>query len=481
MIFNKKIYPPLKRIQEKKTTTQTTYFSEIIQVAQQIMLAIMIKKKMIVRLFKNNKLLNLEESYEGNNTNEFDDSLLRQLQICVFDDKTILFIQIQIISPHQEILTSQNRIDLIFNYKLSQLNSNNHDIIFYTDMDQIMVKNQIYLPSLITLSQMKKEELNEIISQVLSKYDEIEQTIMQQKDKLFSLLELDNFYIEIYFQDHLPSFKKFQNDNDKPQIENEQKITIVFARKCEFNNDQISVENENYLNKQNLNQKEQNIINNLQNPLLQQNQFQVNVYCIELKAPQQTNNLLIKALDGQLLQEFLKTQTFQENTNEFEINQNQIYVPEEDPNQKNVLKEKLPEIQISVQKKIQILQDVILIISNQQQLLQNSNFKGKLSVISMIRFCNELGARPIIIMKKKEKKLIDIEENRKHCNIIIKNFINVLFFSDEYQSKVKPIEDICGEFLRNLSQCKDFPDYFEIQIKLEKLIYFINQIYCVNL
>ena len=53
--------------------------------------------------------------------------------------------------------------------------------------------------------------------------------------------------------------------------------------------------------------------------------------------------------------------------------------------------------------------------------------------------------------------------------------IKALYFSDSFYEKIKTIEDLCGEYLRDLQYCKEenFPDYDEILFRLEKLILLI--------
>ncbi|CAD8082878.1 unnamed protein product [Paramecium sonneborni] len=474
------IFPAQVQRHRKKKNTQTNEQIEVICFALQFMANIMAHKKMTAHLLENKKIIHYKEGFDGN-ISKYDEYFLRKLQVQMLSDTTILLMQIQIIQPHLNILNSCKKLDPIFNYVLSQINQNYQDIIFYTENGSIMVKNLVFLPDIKKLILMQKEKLNQLIQKIHVIYDDIEKRIMQKKDKLLSLQQLDVFQIEMFFKEHLILLNQFKNDNYIPEIVFQQKTQIVFIRQCEFFNEQISIDNEKHINKQSLTQIELKIISNIENPVLKQQQYSVKLYYLEIKLDpnQQSPNIQKQLLEGSLLQEFHQNFSSEETNSQQKKYFDQMYFPQEDPMQKNVLKEQLPQIEISVIKKLYVLKDVILYIQEQLKLLQKSNFKGKLSVLLMIRFCDDLGFRPVLILQKKEKKHIDIEENRKFCNKIIQNFINLLFFQNKNRQKVEPIDDICGEFLRNLqyTQLEHFPNYV---VKLEKLILLINQLYSVN-
>ncbi|CAD8052979.1 unnamed protein product [Paramecium primaurelia] len=414
----------------------------------------MLNKTMIAKRYEKGNLVSLFDDCDGN-MSQYDEDILRQLNIYSYRDCSIIEMDIIFVKHHQEILSFCNKIDLISNYLQSNLNKNlqSEGIIFYSYLDQLMAKYKIYLPNKSCLSNLSEDELNILIFNVKQINEKMEDSIVAYRNQLLSALDLDQYSISMYFPNHLPLFDQYIDENIIIEVNNNLTFECIIARKCEIFQGKIYFEGGQHKNIEDLSQNDQEIVKNQNNSILQQLNYEIKIYRIEVKINpmnQRNINNLKQILEGELLQEFCRTIAEQQ----MQIQETfcSIQIPEADPKQKNFLQEQLPDVEISVFTKLLILKEVMYTIRENQKLLKNPKFK-------------------------------DLKENRENNNKIIQNLIQVLFFKDSYDDKIKPIDSLCGEFMINLCnfELQDFPDIDNILVKLEKLLLLVKSIHCVPL
>ncbi|CAK74050.1 unnamed protein product (macronuclear) [Paramecium tetraurelia] len=459
-------------------------------------------KKMIGSAYEQGRFIAQEEDLFGNKT-EFDDDFLRALTLNQWNQFLAVNIEVTLLQPDQQMLSFSKRIDIIQNFLLSFVNSKSNGLAFYSYLDQIYVKYNIYLPNAITLKMMNHSETNHLIQIIDERYRLMELQIMSYKDQLLSALALDQQEIQEYFPQQLDLYYNYKNDNIQIPIDQSLKYESLIARECEIFQDQIQIDGGEQRSINTLSETDQEIAKNGNNnsQILQNLNYRVKVYTVEARVGllnQGHFRNYQEILGGELFQEFERQPITQQIQRKLEF-EDSIHIPQADPRYKNVLQEQLPDVSISILRRLLILKEALLIIIENQRQLANLKFKGKLSVLVKIRFCNVLGTRPIFIMRKikKEKKQID-DKNHIHNYKIIKSLIYVLFFKDRYDDEIRPIHHLCCEFLHSFCQgepdnsqdsdqetedsryiLKNLPDIDKYLVKLEKLILLINKIYCV--
>ncbi|CAD8189548.1 unnamed protein product [Paramecium octaurelia] len=474
--------------------------------------------KMIGRICEKGQFIYYEKDIFGNRT-EFDDDFLRLLTISQWNHFLILNMEVVLLKPDQQMLSFSKKIDIIQHFLMSSVNSESKGLSFYSHLDQIYAKYTIYLPDAITVEKMGSDERNSMIYNIEERHRMMEQQIMSYKDQLLSALDLDDQEIKDCFPQHLQLYHNYIEDSVQIDFDSNQQYESVIARECEIYLDQIQIDGGEQKNINTQSETDQEIANNGNNKgqLLQKLNYEVKVYSVETRVGLHNQGHFRnyqEILGGELFQEFQRKPISKQLQIQLDFEEfvypkqfqtplefeDSIYIPLADPRQKNVLQEELPDVDISILRKFLILREAMVTINENQKQLANPKFKGKFSVLIKIRFCNALGSRPIFIMRKikKEKKSIDqnaiLVDNYK----IIKNLMNVLFFKDRYDDEIKPIHNLCQEFLHSFCDREpqnsedddqesqdshyvpeNLPDIEKYLRKLETLILLIKTIYRV--